>query len=105
MTSPVPALPVGDVLDGLAIPALPEGLRPEGLLALVRCVAPDGGTSWSVRVTEGLDDDEVLGTLVGYVEHLKREAADAWDDTDPTRAGDEQRPPGPVADGSSHLEP
>jgi len=32
-----------------------------------------------MRVTANLDDEEALGRLVGYVEHLKREATDSWD--------------------------
>lgn len=86
MTSDVQAMPVAQVLGGLEIPPLPEGAAPNGLMALVRYQDTDGDTSWCVRVTHGLADDEVLGTLVGYVEHLKQEAAAAWDDSDPTRA-------------------
>ncbi|MCZ2264386.1 MULTISPECIES: hypothetical protein [unclassified Isoptericola] len=80
------AAPVAEVLGGLRIPALPAGTTPRGLLALVKLDEPDGGVGWSVRVTADLDDEEVLGVLVGYVEHLKRVAADSWDDSDPTRA-------------------
>jgi hypothetical protein len=70
----------------LFIPALPEGSVPAGLMAFVKLDEPDGGVGWSVRVTSNLHDEEVLGLLTGYVEHLKQVAAAAWDDTDPTRA-------------------
>lgn len=88
MTAPdgeVAALPVGEVLAGLSVAPLSPGSRPVGLLALVQAEDPDGSTGWAVRVTEGLSDDEVLGVLTGYVEHLRQTAATEWDDTDPTR--------------------
>ncbi|GAA2149629.1 hypothetical protein GCM10009826_04520 [Humibacillus xanthopallidus] len=58
------------------------------MLAFVKLQEPDGGTGWSVRVTADLDDEEVLGLLTGYVEHLRQVAAAAWDDGDPTGADD-----------------
>lgn len=82
------SLPVGEVLGDLRVPALPEGSSARGLLALVKLDEPDGGIGWSVRVTSDLDDEEVLGVLVGYVEHLKQAAAASWDDSDPTRASE-----------------
>lgn len=81
----VPALPVAAVLAGMSIPALPEGASARGLLAFVQLDELDGSVGWSVRVTANLHDEEVLGLLVGYVEHLKQEAAASWDDSDPTR--------------------
>lgn len=83
----IPAVPIEDVLRGLSIPALPAGSVPRGLLAFVQLDEPDGAIGWSVRVTSNLNDEEVLGLLVGYVEHLKQEASTSWDDLDPTRAG------------------
>ena len=71
----IPALPIEQVLGGLRLPALPEGATARELLALVKLEDPGGGISWSVRVTSGLDDEEVLGVLVGYVEHLRQVAA------------------------------
>ena len=79
-------LPVGEALAGFQIAVLPEGTTARGLLALVKLDESDGGIGWAVRVTEDLNDEEVLGVLVGYVEHLKKEASDSWDDADPTRA-------------------
>lgn len=84
--SSVPALPIEEVLAGLRIPALPEGTTPRGLLAFVQLNEPDGSTGWSVRVTSDLDDDEILGILIGYTHRLQQQAADSWDDSDPTRA-------------------
>ena len=89
MTDGVPGLPVAEVLGDLRIPALPDGSQPDGLVAFVRLAESDGSGGWSVRVTANLHDEEVLGLLVGYVENLKREAAAAWDTTDPTRPDSE----------------
>ncbi|ROS72052.1 hypothetical protein EDF32_2794 [Cellulomonas sp. PhB143] len=54
------------------------------MLAFVKLDEPDGSVGWSVRVTEGMNDEENLGLLAGYVEHLKQVAAASWDDSDPT---------------------
>lgn len=86
--SALQAAPVEEVLAGLRIPPLPAGTSPAGLLAFVKLHEADGGTGWSVRVTAELDDEEVLGLLTGYVEHLRQVAAASWDDGDPTRADD-----------------
>jgi hypothetical protein len=80
------AFPLGEVLPDLRIPALPQGCVPRGLFALVKLDEPDGGIGWSVRATSDLNDEELLGVLAGYVEHLKQAAAASWDDIDPTRA-------------------
>jgi len=72
------------VLGDLEIYPLPDGTAPTGLLAFVKLAEPDGGAGWSVRVTSDLDDEEILGLLVGYVERLKQAAAASWDDSDPT---------------------
>jgi hypothetical protein len=86
MSNGVPLVPVGEVFSGLAVPALGEGREAMALFGLVKVREPDGEEGWSVRVTHGLDDDELLGVLTGYVEHLRQIAAAGWDDGDPTRA-------------------
>ena len=55
----IPAHPIEQVLGGLRIPALPEGTTARELLALVKLEEPSGGISWSVRVTSGLNDEEI----------------------------------------------
>lgn len=77
--------PVGEVLAGLKMPALPAGTTPRQMVAFVKLDEPDGTQGWAVRVTSGTDDDEVLGLLTGYTEHLRQQAAASWDDLDPTR--------------------
>lgn len=84
----VPALPAGEVLVGLRIPALPEGATPSGMLAFVKLDEADGSTGWSVRMTSNLDEDEILGILTGYTHRLTQQAAQSWDEGDPTRADD-----------------
>jgi hypothetical protein len=86
MTDPVPGMPVADVLAGLEVPALPGGAAPTALFALIQYQDADGDDAWAVRVTSGLADDELLGVLSGYVEHLKQAAAASWDDFGTTRA-------------------
>ncbi|WP_123309170.1 hypothetical protein [Cellulomonas sp. PhB143] len=82
--NPSEYLPAGDVLGSLKLLPLPEGTSPSGVLAFVKLDEPDGSVGWSVRVTEGMNDEENLGLLAGYVEHLKQVAAASWDDSDPT---------------------
>jgi hypothetical protein len=84
----IPALPAGEVLAGLRIPALPEGATPTGMVAFVKLDEADGGTGWSVRMTSNIDEDETPGILVGYTHHLNQQAAESWDYSDPTRADD-----------------
>ena len=82
-------LPAGEVLGDLRIPSVPEGCTPRGVMALIKVEDSDGDPGWCVRVTSDLDDEELLGVLVGYVEHLKQQAAASWDESDVTRVEDE----------------
>ncbi|MBU4337202.1 MAG: hypothetical protein KJ548_11580 [Actinobacteria bacterium] len=76
-----PLVPAGIALQGLEIEPLPDGSAVRGLFAFVKMDDSDGDIAWSVRVTDGLNDEEVLGVLVGYLEHLKIKAADSWEDS------------------------
>jgi hypothetical protein len=80
----VDALPAGEVLAGLAIPALPDGARATELIALIKYDDADGKTAFAVRLTADFDPDEQLGVLVSYVEHLKQESASTWNDAGTT---------------------
>lgn len=77
-------VPVGEALDGVMIQALPRDASVTGLFAFVRLAERDGSVGWSVRVTDGLNDEETLGVLAGYLEHLKILAASSWHDSWPT---------------------
>lgn len=82
----IPGEPIADVLEGLRIPALPSGAKARHAFVLVQIEEADGSLGWSARVTSGVDDDELLGVLTGFQEHLKQTAAASWNDSDPTRA-------------------
>lgn len=69
-----------DIIPVVVSP-LPKGARPKEVISLVQCEMEDGLT-WFVRTSSGLDDEEVLGLLTGYVEHLRQEAASMWSDTE-----------------------
>ena len=78
MTEPVAPVPVSEVLAGLSIPPLPDGAPAKAALVLAMYEDNDGDDTWVARVTHGLGADEILGVLVGYVEHLKQESAATW---------------------------
>jgi len=80
--------PIAEVLAGLRIPPLTSGTRARDAFILVQVDEADGSVGWCARTTSGLDNDELLGVLTGYQEHLKQQAAASWDDGDPTRAED-----------------
>ena len=63
-------------------------MRAREAFVLVQVEEADGSLGWCARVTSGLDNDELLGVLTGYQQHLKQQAAASWDDGDPTRAED-----------------
>ena len=86
MTDEMPVGPAGEVLRGLDLQPLPGGAAPTAAFVLVKYRDADGDEAFAVRVAGELDDDELLGTLVGYVEHLKRVAADGWQDHDTTHS-------------------
>ena len=71
--------PVEEVLAGLAIPPLPDNAPAKGAFVLAMYEDEDGDDAWVARVThDSVSGDELLGVLVGYVEHLKQEAAANW---------------------------
>lgn len=70
--------PIGAVLEGIEIPPLPPGSVAREFFSLIKVENEDGGSSWAARYTADLDEDELLGVLVGYVDHLKRQAATGW---------------------------
>jgi hypothetical protein len=90
MDDSVSALPIGDVLAGLAIPPLPDDAPAKAAFVLAMHEDSDGDDAWVARVTLGVNSDELLGVLVGYVEHLKQESAANWSEgyvTAPDDAG------------------
>lgn len=78
MNEPVQGVPIGEVLDGLSIPPLPANAPAKAAFVMAMYEDEDGDDAWVARVTHDVGDDELLGVLVGYVEHLKRLAATNW---------------------------
>lgn len=67
-------LPIEDVLPGARILDLPEGTSWVGLLILVRTRDESGQPGWSVRRTEGLTDEELLGMVTVQADMLRERA-------------------------------
>lgn len=84
--APLPGLPIGEVLPGIAIPALPEHAEPIAAIVLVKARDAEGTEGWYARVTHNWDRDEGLGVLISYTDNLRRESAAAWEDTAETAA-------------------
>ena len=74
--------PVGEVLRGLSIGPLPDGWTAVDAYAMVKCLDPTGRAQWALRVTETINEEELLGALTMHVELLKRDMLDNWDDED-----------------------
>jgi hypothetical protein len=72
--------PIGEVLRGLEIDAVPEGWTVVDALVEAKCLNTDGEPIWSLRFTDGLNSEELLGSLEVQVELLKRDILDNWKD-------------------------
>lgn len=73
-------IPVADVLSGLSIGSLPEGWTPQEALIMVKCLAEDGAPKWAMRMTDGINEEELLGALVLHSLLLKRDMPNDWVD-------------------------
>lgn len=65
-------LPIGEALPGMRIVSLPDGESWVGTLMFVK-TRDSGGElgAWSVRRTEGLSDEELLGMVTLYAKMLR----------------------------------
>jgi hypothetical protein len=63
-------VPIEEALAGMQIVDLPAGYSWVGALLLVK-LGGEAGFGWSVRRTEGLSDEELLGQAVVLVEMLR----------------------------------
>ena len=72
--------PIGEILRGLDISELPEGWIPVEAVCIVKCLNTDGKPLWSLRMTDGLNQEELLGTMVIHTELLKNDAIEDWAD-------------------------
>ncbi len=75
-------VPVEQALYGLTVHPLPKGWTPLSAIVLVKCLDEDGEPTWAFRTTEGLNDEELLGTLTVRTELLRRELVDSYYDGD-----------------------
>ena len=64
-------LPIEEVLPGMRIVGLPVGESWVGALIFIKTQDNDGELGWSVRRTEGLTDEELLGMVAVEVEMLR----------------------------------
>lgn len=71
---------IGDALSEVRIPPLGEGQVGKLALVFVKVMEADGEWGWAVRASDELDEDEILGVLVGYTHHLRKRAAASWVD-------------------------
>jgi hypothetical protein len=74
--------PIGEVLRGLSVDALPESWTPLEAICMVKCLGEEGSPKWALRMTSGVNEEELLGALVIHVELLKRDMLDDWKDED-----------------------
>ncbi len=72
--------PLPDVLPGLTFEPLPEGWRPVEAFVLVKCLDEDGDPTWSQRVSEGINEEELLGALTVQTELWKQALIRDWDE-------------------------
>jgi hypothetical protein len=74
------AQPIGEVLRGLVIDPVPEGWTVVDALVVAKCLNDEGEPIWSLRFTDGLNSEELLGALQIQVELLKRGILEDWTD-------------------------
>jgi hypothetical protein len=72
--------PIGEVLRGLEIDPVPDGWTVVDALVVAKCLNVEGEPIWSLRFTDGLNSEELLGALVMQVELLKRGILEDWTD-------------------------
>jgi hypothetical protein len=75
-----PQIPVGDVLRGVTVTALPDGWTPLEALCMIKCLDEDGKPKWAMRLSEGINEEELLGAMVIHTDLLKRDMLDDWVD-------------------------
>ena len=75
-----PQLPIGEVLRGLTVTPLPESWSPLEVLCMVKCLGDDGSPKWALRMTGGINEEELLGALTIEVDLLKRDMLNNWND-------------------------
>jgi hypothetical protein len=67
-----PLLPIGEVLRGPTVSALPESWTSLEAICMIKCLGEDGSPKWAMRMTDGINEEELLGALVIHTDLLKR---------------------------------
>jgi hypothetical protein len=71
---------IGDVLRGLEIDGLPDKWTAVDVVCMVKCLDQEGKPLWALRMSDGLNEEELLGTLVIQTALLKRDMIEDWKD-------------------------
>jgi len=74
--------PIEVVMPGQTIHPPPDGWTPIEAFVLVKCMDETGDSARSVRTTNPLNLEELLGTLTGQVDLVKQRLVDAREDED-----------------------
>jgi hypothetical protein len=72
--------PIADVLRGLEIGPLPERWTPVEAVCIVKCLDVEGKPLWALRMTDGLNNTELLGALVIETSLLQKDMLEDWED-------------------------
>lgn len=70
---------IGEALAGLKVVPLPEGWTGLAAIVLVKCLDDEGHSSWSFRVTDGLNEEELLGALTVRTDMLRRDLLESYE--------------------------
>ncbi|MFN0090188.1 MAG: hypothetical protein ACKVWR_07970 [Acidimicrobiales bacterium] len=71
--------PLGEVLPGFGIHALPPGWTPLEALVLVKSLDESGRAAWSYRTTHRPNREELLGALTVQADLLRKELLEGWE--------------------------
>jgi hypothetical protein len=71
--------PIGRVLgDGFQVAPLLEGWTALDGIVLVKCLDDEGRSSWALRETAGLNEEEVIGALTIQLDILRERVLDQY---------------------------
>ncbi len=70
---------VGEALSTMQIRPLPTGWSPLEAFVLVKCIDESGRANWLFRTTSGINDEELLGSMVIQTELIKADILRSWE--------------------------
>lgn len=70
--------PVSEVLSGVMIPPLPEGVMIVGTIMIVKGLTAEGESAWFIRRSDGVDDFQMLGALRVMLRRHEDDVLDGW---------------------------